>query len=292
MRKEVRNIRKVKFFRQKYGKELLIDSGSVESIKNYILTDLPHFLTFYEILIIVEGSGTFSLDETVFDISPNKIIFSSPGNIRCWKLNKSVKAFTLCFEEEFISSFFNDPLFLKRFPFLLSYGSYSGLEISNLDCQKLLTIFHEIDNEIKELSDDSEDMLRALLYQVLVFLNRLYLRVYDTTIHRKSNPYIDKFFELLEEQYLTNQKVGDYAQQLSITPGHLSDLIKEHCGCKTKELLKNRLLLEAKRLLLYSEKTAAEIGYTLSFNDPTYFVRFFKKNTGITPLAFRKESNS
>ena len=75
---------------------------------------------------------------------------------------------------------------------------------------------------------------------------------------------------------------------LFITPNHLNALCKEHWGMQAGEVIRNRIILEAKRLLVNQQTSISEIAYTLNFKDNSYFSKFFKKSVGITPEEFRK----
>ncbi|MFC1493575.1 helix-turn-helix domain-containing protein, partial [candidate division KSB1 bacterium] len=268
-------IKKYTFYRTKYGRELLVDFGKIEELKNYNLSDQPHYLNFYDIMIIREGRGSFFLDDNEYPVIPLKIIFSSPGQVRRWKVSGQVKGYVLFFEAEFISRFFNDTQFVQKFNFFDNPLARTELDITVEEYQKLETFLDQIGSEITAFKDYSEDMLRAVLYQVLIFLNRLYSSEYNIETAQKHSIHTNRFIDLLEENFLTLKKVEDYAFKLNVTPNHLNYLSKKYFGCSAKGLINNRIILEAKRLLLYTELTVKEIGYRLSFEDPSYFVRYF-----------------
>ena len=84
--------------------------------------------------------------------------------------------------------------------------------------------------------------------------------------------------------------VADYTRELAVSPGHLNALCKRHLGRSAKAVIQDRLLTEARRLLLYSEDSAARIGHALGFEDPSYFTRFFHRTARRSPTAFRAEA--
>src|SRR5690606_2588998 len=100
---------------------------------------------------------------------------------------------------------------------------------------------------------------------------------------------LKNFQRLIEMHFLELHLPSEYANLLAITPNHLNALCKEHLGMKAGELIRNRILLEAKRLLVNLELSVSQVGYALNFSDSSYFTRFFKKKTGQTPEEFRKE---
>ena len=101
---------------------------------------------------------------------------------------------------------------------------------------------------------------------------------------------IKKFKNLVAQHFAEEQSVHAYAERLGVSTGHLSDVIKSMTGSSPGQLIRNEIVLEAKRLLVHTELTIAEIGYSLSFEDPSYFSRFFKRETGMNPAVFRLQT--
>src|SRR5882724_8479938 len=91
------------FLSNKYGRELLLDIGRIENLENYVLDSTRHQLSFYEVLIIEKGNGSFMLDETTIALSPGTVIFTSPGQIRQWHINKPASGYTVFFEKDFLN---------------------------------------------------------------------------------------------------------------------------------------------------------------------------------------------
>jgi AraC family transcriptional regulator, transcriptional activator of pobA len=96
------------------------------------------------------------------------------------------------------------------------------------------------------------------------------------------------FEKLVEQHYKEKKLPREYAEMLFVTPNHLNTMCTTTAGKSAGELIRERVLLEAKRLLVNSQLSIAEIGYQLSFEDNAYFSRFFKKYTATTPESFRK----
>jgi len=92
----------------------------------------------------------------------------------------------------------------------------------------------------------------------------------------------------VEQHYPEKKLPKAYAEMLFVTPNHLNAICTATAGKSAGELIRERVLLEAKRLLVNSQMSIAEIGYQLNFEDNAYFSRFFKKYTSVTPEAFRK----
>ncbi len=281
-------IRKYNFFRDKYGRELLVDFGRIESLKNYDISDRPHFLTYYDITFICEGKGKFRLDENEFKVSQGKIIFSSPGQIRQWLVKEPIRGYVLLFESEFVHRFFNDARFVQKFGFFDSPNLKTDIEVSIEDFRKIETFLFQIEDEITAYREHSEDMLRAVLYQVLVFLNRLFIDYHSIPKIRQDCMHSGRFVNLVEDDFLMSDRISYYADKMNLSANHLNFIVKKQLGCSAKKYIINRIILEAKRLLIYTDQTVTEICYSLSFNDPSYFARYFKKHTGLSPLSYRE----
>jgi AraC family transcriptional regulator, transcriptional activator of pobA len=100
---------------------------------------------------------------------------------------------------------------------------------------------------------------------------------------------VDSLRHLIEEHFRRERHVAFYAQRLAMTPDRLNDHLKRAAGITAGHLIRQRLLTEAKRQLVFTSQPIHEIAYDLAFADPSHFARFFRKNTGSTPQAFREE---
>ncbi len=119
------------FYKTKYGEELLIDVVDLNYIKKYIRIHPIHQLSYFDITFITGGTGFVAIDNRKYAVAPGDVIFSMPGEIRAWEKNHQLTGYALIFEEAFLLSFFNDPLFLQnlltstmRHPKTISKNSY------------------------------------------------------------------------------------------------------------------------------------------------------------------------
>lgn len=283
----VTKIKTYHFLPCKYGLELLLDIGRIESLNHYVLDSTLHQLSFYEIIFIEEGRGTFTLDENKMPVAPQTVIFTSPGQIRCWEIEEQVKGYTLLFEKDFLHLFFSDELFLYRFQYFHQYSSPTQMQVSEVSFGKCLDLLYGIEQEFGQLQNDSNHLIRSLLYQLLVILNRYYASVYnvqrDTSVH--SDFY--RFRSLLEKKFVDDRSVEVYSRMLNISPGFLNKICKQFSGLSAQQMIHYKVISEIKKQL-YQNKSAKEISYEFGFSDPSNFNRFFKKLTGITPQQYRK----
>jgi AraC-like DNA-binding protein len=277
------------FSRRKYGSELLIDLIRLESLSKYIRQTPRHCLCYYDITFIQEGGGQFSIDEHSFPVEANRLYFTAPGQIREWKVSEIPRGLTVIFEEEFLCSFFSDPLFVKKLSFFRNRYALPQLSLSAEQGEYLTHVLLQIELEI---ADNKEThLLRALLYQVLAWLNNVYRSQYLLE-EKPQNSKVTRFFQLVDQHCCREHGVSFYASELCITSGYLNDLVKKETCVSAKQYIISRLMAESKNLLQQGELSVSEIAWKLGFGDSSYFIRLFRSETGISPLAFRKQQLS
>lgn len=181
-------------------------------------------------------------------------------------------------------------MFIETLPFFISPSSISIVRLK--DPEKVIEIIDIINRIQKEFASDHSDKIQVIASWMSLFLiscRRLYLnQVPSGEKQAVKNETIKKFRKLVEEKFTENKSVSEYAVLLNITPGHLNDTMQKELGKTASELIHERIILEAKRLLYHSEKSIKEIAAVLNYEDPSYFTKFFKTQTESTPEQFRK----
>ncbi len=152
---------------------------------------------------------------------------------------------------------------------------------------QLQSIFGELLNEIKAFQSDSEHITRALLYFILIKLNRAYAKRYQLSAETETNITAFMFKELLQKEINNHRNTDYYARKLGISRVTLNKCIKSQFGVTISEMINEYVLYEIKSQLLYGNLTIKEIAYLLSFSEANHLTRFFKKNTGVSPKEFR-----
>ncbi|HCN50702.1 MAG TPA: AraC family transcriptional regulator [Chryseobacterium sp.] len=275
------------FLPYKYGLELLLDIGHIETLNHFVLDNTLHQLSFYEILFIEKGAGTFTLDENKISIVPQTIIFTSPGQIRRWEIEEKVKGYILLFEKDFLNLFFSDELFLHRFQYFHQYSRPTEMQVSETSFEKCRELLYTIEQEFGQLQNDSNHLIRSLLYQLLVILNRYYAEAYDVQRDTYIHSDFYRFRSLLERNFVNDRTVEGYSKMLNISAGFLNKICRQFSGLSAQQMIHYKLVSEIKKQL-YQNKSAKEIAYEFGFSDPSNFNRFFKKFTGSTPQQYRK----
>jgi AraC family 4-hydroxyphenylacetate 3-monooxygenase operon regulatory protein len=170
---------------------------------------------------------------------------------------------------------------------LVKTNKYFLLQPSKEQFATIQSFTHELICEYKLNEPLKKEVLQSLLHTLLLKLQRLERADGPQTVATRRNTFMEKLEHLLEEHYRSNWKVSRFAEAMNMTTGNLSANCQKHYSMSAQQVINERVLLEVKRLLVYSDKSVKEICYELNFEDASYFNRFFKKYTGTTPLTYR-----
>lgn len=282
-------VEQVDFLRHKYGQELLVDVAWIAEMPAFINRIAPYYLSFYDITLVTSGQGSFWLDNQEHQVQANQLFFSTPGQIRRWFV-QDLQGICLFFPAEFLLAHFKDPLFLHRLRYFHTSNGPFSLQLSDTQAQFLSEKLVAMQAEIQQLQSDSSHLLRAYTYESLLLINRWYTQAYGQRIEASTDNSLSRFRSLLEESFRQQQGVSFYADQLGLTAGHLNYLCKQHLGQTAGQVIRNRVMAEACRLLAHSELDVNGVGHYLGYKDPSYFNRVFKRQLGFTPSAYRKST--
>lgn len=285
------SIRPYKFYKNKYGSELLIDIVELKNIKKYLCANTVHTLTYYDITFITEGKGDFNIDNRHYEVAPHDIIFSRPGEIRTWDTEHIINGYALIFEEEFLSSFFKDSLFVQHLSFFHPAKISSKLRLPDELYTRMILLLQNIKKEIDACQPNEVHILRALLYETLMLLDRYYKNTVSTenTYRTNSKIHFNKFIKLVDENLKEQHSVRYYADRLCITANYLNEIISATIRISAKQYIRNKVMDEAKKLLAYTDMPISEIASALHFSTVSYFIRSFRQHTGKTPFIYRRE---
>lgn len=278
-------VRRVAFDRRKYGRHLLIDVGWVHELRGFIL-DGPHSLGFFDIMLVTRGEGSFWLDAHRHTVRPGMVFFTTPGQVRQWEVAQ-LDGVCLFFEDFFVTEFLRDDAFLHRLPYFHAEPARAALELAPPAARRVRSRLAAMQRELANHGDDSVDVLRAQLHETLIVLAREYAAAHRVAAQRPMHRLVTRFLELVARDAARRHRIADYASELAVTPGYLSALCSRYAGQRAKRLLDAELASRARRMLLYSDESAARVAASLGFDDASYFSRFFRRETGQTPREFR-----
>jgi AraC family transcriptional activator of pobA len=278
-------VRRVAFDRRKYGRHLLIDVAWVHELRGFLIGE-PHSLGFFDVILVTRGTGSFWLDSHRHTVRPGAVFFTTPGQVRRWE-TKRLDGVCLFFEDFFIKEFLQDDAFLHRLPYFHADPSRASLALAPAAARRVRTRLAAMRRELTSDRNDSLDLLRAQLHEILIVLAREYAATHRVAPQRPTHRTVSRFMELVERDAARRHQIAHYASELAVTPGHLSVLCTQYVGQRAKRVLHDVLVSRARRMLLYTDETTARVGAALGFEDPSYFSRFFRRETGQTPKEFR-----
>lgn len=250
--------------------------------------DNIHKHTFYEILWAESGESIQTIDYQNYKILPNSLFFISPNQVHQFEQWESLTGGTILFTEAFLV--FNHANKNKLFELTFLDNFYANPMI-NLGETEFNEIKHTIDLMLQEQKrrDRNDTIIQSLLNILLTQVQRCINNQAEKHITKKYILLYKQFKNLLDSHFADNQTSGFYAQQLSITQHHLNLVCKNVTGKTVGEVIRTRNVLEAKRLLTFSDLTVSEIANALSYLDGSYFAKLFKAETGLSPISFRTQ---
>lgn len=271
------------FDKRKYGKELLIDAvdeGEIEFIDDTLRP------SFYVLLFVKRGNGTYQVDLEHFELQDDTVLFIRPGQINIVKNADIEQGRMLVFEGAFLDEFFVDKNFIYKFNCFHSRETPSYLPIDQPTFRKYYDLAAEIKGEILDLTEDSDHILRSLIYYLLIRLDQHYAQRYNAPRSNSADAKLLEFERLLFSTIQENRNVEDFAKQLRVSRVHLNKLCKKHYSKTASQIIKEHLITEIKKELKYSNKDFSEIAYQFNFSAPSNFSRFVKQMTGLSPQDF------
>lgn len=248
----------------------------------------PHRKDYYMLVFVKQGSSRHWVDMIPYTLKPDTFYFSVPHQIHVKEQSQPMIGTMLCFTDEFLA--IEENQLLKQLPIIQNIQNGHELELSAENVQFIEDIMAKMLNEYLQKHDWRNGMLLSYLRILAIYVSRLYTEQFPDDESAADRALLKKFRTLINEQFIQLHDVGSYADRLFITPGHLSEVIKQQSGKSAIEHIHERLILEAKRLLFHTESSIKEIAYQLGFEEASYFNRFFKRIALQTPVEYRTTS--
>lgn len=271
-------------------KNILGDNGEcligIEKSESFSLKN-PIQLSEYTIILIHKGEGIYHADFASFHFSGPILLFSTPLQTIFIEQLKNTEYTLLKFHGDFYCiEIHREEVACNGLLFNNIYLEPSVI-LSEQQHDDFCQLLKRLEEELID-SSSSEMILKSYLQVVLAKCSTIKLRSMEkkAAVSTKDEK-MEQFRLLLDEKYLTLHKPNEYAEILSISPNTLAKKSIKYFGKTPSQLIQDRLILEAKKMLHLTTLSIKEIAYQLQFNDEYYFSRFFKKHTQISPQAFR-----
>lgn len=270
------------------------DLFNADRFKGYLLNNPPikkvHNHSFYHLVYFTSGLGQHIIDFKDYPIEPRCIYFMRPGQVHKWDFDGDVDGYVINFSATFFDQLSISSSIIDQFSFFNVFSSRQMLKLSESTGLEAVTVFEEILKELEDNRDLATVMIASAMLKLFVLSTREISAERPVFSKKGYNSILMKqFLDLIEENFKDFKLPKDYAALLNITSSHLTFICKEQIHMSSGEVIRNRILLEGKRMLVNFELSVSAIAMELNFFDTSYFIKFFKKYTQLTPEAFRKQ---
>lgn len=259
-----------------------------EHLCTHPFIEKPHKHDFHLVVLFTKGTGTHVVDFNTFEIKPGSVFVLQPGQMHHWNLSKDIDGYILFHSKEFYNVHFRHKQ-VNDYPFYFSTYNTPELHLHIKQIEIVSSFFEMILKEFHSKELFREHAVLNLLDLTYIELSRHYITSEQLQIKR-SHTILRNFEVLLEQFYKHEKKPSFYASKLNITLKHLNRICKETLHKTATTVITDRVILEAKRLLLSPELSVNEIANRLGFEDYSYFSRLFKQKTQQTASKFRKST--
>ncbi|MBX0293074.1 helix-turn-helix domain-containing protein [Hymenobacter sp. HSC-4F20] len=245
----------------------------------------PHRKAYYLLVFVKHNTGRHWADMTAYEHVDNTFYFTTPHQVLVKEEPTPFWGSYLTFTNEFLALQQNAAL--RELPIIQNPYNGHELRLTAADAAFVEDALDKIQGEYTRPGEWQHRMLSAHLAVLLTYLSRLYTQQFAADEPSAEKLLLKTYQAKIEECYRELHEVGAYASLLHISAGHLSEVVKAQSGKSAIKHIHERLVLEARRLLFYTPYSLKEIAFDLGFADASYFNRFFKRETGVTPAEYR-----
>ncbi|MFH8407506.1 helix-turn-helix domain-containing protein [Streptomyces sp. NPDC018019] len=277
--------------------------GSFDTIGPLSRAGFPHRHSFHEIVYVTGGTGSHVLDEFRWPLRPPHLCFITPGRVHYWDHVSGLRGWVILFTDDFLLAHPGDR------DALAELGERPWMRPGPEDAARLAGLVREMLREYGERAPSFRSVLQAQLHILIARAARLsappstpHLKEADGPGEASARPgarrtdsvsgraalVAREFTRLLAQPGSAGRSVRSYADELGVSVGHLTELVKRSTGRTPGRLIRHAQTVEAKRLLAGSGLTVAQVARRAGFADPAYFCRFFRRETGLSPGDFRR----
>ncbi|MDP5201448.1 helix-turn-helix domain-containing protein [Flavobacterium sp. DG2-3] len=256
-----------------------------EHLKSHSFVEEPHRHDSYLMVFFTKGSGLHEVDFDQFEIKRGSLFVLQPGQMHHWNLSEDIEGFVIIFSQELYNLYFGQKK-INDYNFYHSIHNRPEMVFEENEIPKILPFFNLLIQENSQNNKYQLDKLLNLLDCIHIEVSRKYSETYSHQTH-SYNIKINTFESLLEEYFRTEKLPSFYAEKLNITLKHLNRICNEILQKTATEVITDRVILEIKRMLIDKQLAVNEVAFKVGYEDYSYFSRFFKKQTGMSPTEFR-----
>lgn len=273
-------------FHREYHEDSFYANTLQEHLEKHHFIHVPHKHDFYLAILFTKGSGTHDVDFTSYPVKPGYVFMLSPGQTHDWRLSRDVEGYIFFHTKAFYDEAYTS-VTIRQFPFFQSIYNSPLIVLKGQNLATITHLFQDILTEQLAQKPLKKQKLLALTNHVYIELSRCSLPA--AVVEHQQVHYLARVRELegfVDLYYKTLKSPREYAALMNMTEKHLNRICKATLNKTTGQLIVDRIILEARRLLVQTQLPVNRVAELLGYIDHSYFSRLFKKQSGETPLAF------
>lgn len=249
----------------------------------------PHRHNYYSIIWSFSATGKHIIDFISYTIVPGDLFFVNPRQVHQVITDPEPTGMIILFTPEFLQQNSIRENFISGLRLFADRHESPPLKVSDQMDRNLKYFSDEMLRAYRSDDEMKYERIGAYLKLFLIECNASCTLPLETNTQRLEvgRSIVQRFKDLVEKHYQEWHQVKEYAAELNVTPGYLNEVLTASIHCSAKDYISDRLILEAKRIVLFTGNSGKEIGYSLGFEDPAHFSKFFKSSTGLTLQEFR-----
>ncbi len=263
-------------------------SLSIVDFEEACVINQPEQVNSYRIYWIKDGKGSYNIDFNSYDFDGEVLFFLSPGQVFSVNSERIKDAYQISFVRDFYCIQTHDKEVSCNGVLFNNIYETPFVKPDSKESERLKGILNNLLEEFEQTNTAQYDMLQAYLKQFIIQSVRM-KKERDVLKEDVETKLFKDFSTLVDMNFRKEHSVTYYAERLGLSPKSLTKHFQKIGASTPSDFIKNRILLETKRKLLYTDDSVKQIAYDLGFNDPAYFTRFFTKSEEKSPLQFKKE---
>lgn len=249
-----------------------------------------HGHSFFHLVFFTEAKGKQTIDFQSADVHSGMIYFMIPGQVHSWQFEGKPEGYVINFSPDYFKSFLLNTAYLSEFSFFDGVFNKQIIDIPDLKMKQIEDIFESLLRETNNKQTHEDELIKMLILQLFIAVDRLSVDTATQKDKSIAHGAVKAFQLLIEKHFIDTRLPKEYAALLFLTPNHLNSICMKLIGKSAGQMIRERVILEAKRLLINLDLNISEISANLHFKDQSYFTKFFKKYETVTPENFRKQN--
>jgi AraC family transcriptional activator of pobA len=255
------------------------------------LNEGPHRHNYQELLWVKGGSGRHKIDEQTLEITPATFYLIAKGHVHYFIEGRELEGYTIRFTDDFLLEGLLGKEWNYRATLFSHFATNPGLTVDLSEINRFSLLLEQMSAEYAQKNFGRIPLLRYMLGQLLILLERNRQNtVQDQEPQTWTAKIYQNFIRQLEDQFRRSHHVSDYAANLGVTSRQLSDIARQYSGKTAKQIIQDRLLLEAKRYLHYTNASVKEIAWELGYKDASYFSKVFRNSENVAPHNYKGQT--